>query len=137
MDFRDSPKEAEFRSRLRAWIAQNNPGLPVSSTDDEYWARQAEWHTALYDAGFFGLSWPARFGGPGDGGVKLPAGFFERADLRFRPAAEVARMCLDAVRDNRPLVVTDGTMRKLFRETYHDVVMKAFDELDAFDAGNA
>ena len=41
----------------------NNPGLPASSTDDEYWARQAEWHTALYDAGFFGLSWPARFGG--------------------------------------------------------------------------
>ena len=41
----------------------NNPGLPVSSTDDEYWARQAEWHTALYDAGFFGLCWPARFGG--------------------------------------------------------------------------
>jgi alkylation response protein AidB-like acyl-CoA dehydrogenase len=63
MDFRDSPEEAEFRARLRAWIAENNPGLPVSSTDDEYWARQADWHTALYDAGFFGLSWPARFGG--------------------------------------------------------------------------
>jgi alkylation response protein AidB-like acyl-CoA dehydrogenase len=63
VDFRDSPAEAEFRSRLRAWIAANNPGLPVSSTDDEYWARQAEWHTALYDAGFFGLSWPARIGG--------------------------------------------------------------------------
>jgi len=63
MDFRDSPAEAEFRARLRAWLADNNPGLPVSSTDDEYWARQAEWHTALYDAGFFGLSWPARFGG--------------------------------------------------------------------------
>ena len=63
MDFRDSPGEAEFRARLRAWIAQNNPGLPTSSTDDEYWARQAEWHTALYDAGFFGLSWPRRFGG--------------------------------------------------------------------------
>ena len=63
MDFRDAPAEAEFRARLRAWIAVNNPGLPVSSTDDEYWARQAEWHTALYDGGFFGLSWPARFGG--------------------------------------------------------------------------
>ena len=63
MDFRDSPAEAEFRGRLRAWLAANNPGLPASSTDDEYWARQAEWHTALYDAGFFGLSWPARFGG--------------------------------------------------------------------------
>ncbi len=63
MDFRDSPAESEFRARLRAWLAANNPGLPTSSTDDEYWARQAEWHTALYDAGFFGLSWPARFGG--------------------------------------------------------------------------
>jgi len=63
MDFRDSPEEAEFRRRLRAWIAENNPGLPASSTDDEYWARQAEWHTALYDGGFFGLSWPSRFGG--------------------------------------------------------------------------
>src|SRR5262249_59951205 len=38
-------------------------GLPTSSTDDEYWARQAEWHTALYDGGFFGLSWPKRYGG--------------------------------------------------------------------------
>jgi alkylation response protein AidB-like acyl-CoA dehydrogenase len=63
MEFRDAAEEAEFRARLRAWIAANNPGLPVSSTDDEYWARQAEWHTALYDAGFFGLSWPSRFGG--------------------------------------------------------------------------
>jgi alkylation response protein AidB-like acyl-CoA dehydrogenase len=63
MDFRDSPAETEFRARLRAWIVQNNPALPASSTDDEYWARQAEWHTALYDAGFFGLSWPKRYGG--------------------------------------------------------------------------
>jgi alkylation response protein AidB-like acyl-CoA dehydrogenase len=63
MDFRDSAAEAEFRSRLRAWIAANDPGLPASSTDDVYWARQAEWHTALFDAGFFGLSWPSRFGG--------------------------------------------------------------------------
>jgi alkylation response protein AidB-like acyl-CoA dehydrogenase len=63
MDFFDSPAEAEFRTRLRAWLTDNNPGLPSSSTDDEYWSRQAEWHTALYDAGFFGLSWPSRFGG--------------------------------------------------------------------------
>lgn len=63
MDFHDSPEEAAFRARLREWLSTNNPGLPTSSTDDEYWARQAEWHKALYDAGFFGLSWPRRFGG--------------------------------------------------------------------------
>jgi alkylation response protein AidB-like acyl-CoA dehydrogenase len=63
MDYRDSPAEAEFRERLRAWLAEHNPGLPTSSTDDQYWAQQAEWHTALYDGGFFGLSWPSRYGG--------------------------------------------------------------------------
>src|SRR4030095_16035059 len=39
VDYRDSPEEAEFRARFRAWVADHNPGLPASSTDDEYWAR--------------------------------------------------------------------------------------------------
>jgi alkylation response protein AidB-like acyl-CoA dehydrogenase len=65
MDYRDSPEESAFRARLRAWLAENTPDMPASSSDDEYWARQAEWHTALYDAGFFGLSWPERYGGHG------------------------------------------------------------------------
>src|SRR5262249_47189845 len=70
VDYRDSPAEGEFRDRFRAWLSDHNPGLPTSSTDDEYWARQAEWHTALFDASFFGLSWPKR-----DGGHELPAVF--------------------------------------------------------------
>jgi alkylation response protein AidB-like acyl-CoA dehydrogenase len=65
MDFADSAAEAEFRLRLRDWLTQNNPGLPPSSTADEYWAGQAAWHRTLYDAGFFGLSWPAAVGGRG------------------------------------------------------------------------
>ena len=63
MDFGDSPAEAEFRQRLRAWLQDNNPGLPASSTDDAYWRGQAAWHQSLYDAGFFGLSWPKEIGG--------------------------------------------------------------------------
>ena len=63
MDFADSPDEAAFRQRLRAWLAENNPGLPASSTSDDYWAGQAAWHTSLYEAGFFGLSWPKEIGG--------------------------------------------------------------------------
>ena len=27
MDFRDSPEEAAFRERLRAWLPTNNPGF--------------------------------------------------------------------------------------------------------------
>jgi alkylation response protein AidB-like acyl-CoA dehydrogenase len=63
MDFADSREELEFRLRLRAWLSENNPGLPASSTADEYWAGQAAWHQTLFDAGFFGLSWPAEVGG--------------------------------------------------------------------------
>jgi alkylation response protein AidB-like acyl-CoA dehydrogenase len=63
VDFGDSPEEAAFRQRLRTWLEGNNPGLPASSTSDEYWAAQAAWHQALYDGGFFGLSWPEEIGG--------------------------------------------------------------------------
>ncbi|MYR06786.1 acyl-CoA dehydrogenase [Gordonia sp. SID5947] len=61
MDYRDSTDEGAFRDRLRAWLAEHATDFPTSG--DEYWARQGEWHQALYEAGFFGLSWPARFGG--------------------------------------------------------------------------
>ena len=63
MDFRDSATESEFRRRLREWLVTNNPGLPTSSTDDDYWAGMATWHRSLYDAGFFGMSWPKAIGG--------------------------------------------------------------------------
>jgi alkylation response protein AidB-like acyl-CoA dehydrogenase len=65
VDFADSPAELEFRTRLRAWLVDNDPGLPPSSTDDAYWRGQAAWHQSLYDAGFFGLSWPKEIGGHG------------------------------------------------------------------------
>jgi len=65
MDFADSAAEADFRLRLREWLQVNNPGLPHSSTTDDYWAGQASWHRALYDAGFFALSWPKEIGGQG------------------------------------------------------------------------
>jgi len=65
VDFGDSPEEAAFRLRLREWLTDHNPGLPPSSTADEYWAGQAAWHQTLYDAGFFGLSWPTAVGGQG------------------------------------------------------------------------
>jgi len=63
VDFGDSREEAAFRARLREWLRTHNPGLPASSTSDDYWAGQAAWHQALYDAGFFGLSWPRDIGG--------------------------------------------------------------------------
>ncbi len=65
MDYGDSPDEAGFRRRLRAWLGEHNPGLPPSSTDDAYWVGQAAWHRSLYDGGFFGATWPREIGGLG------------------------------------------------------------------------
>jgi alkylation response protein AidB-like acyl-CoA dehydrogenase len=75
VDFGDAPAEAAFRLRLREWLQTNNPGLPASSTADAYWDGQAAWHQALYDAGFFGMSWPKEIGGQG-----LPAVYEVIAD---------------------------------------------------------
>lgn len=65
MDFGDSPAEAEFRGRLRTWLAENNPRLPSSSTSDDYWLGVAAWHQSLYAGGFFGMSFPEQVGGQG------------------------------------------------------------------------
>jgi alkylation response protein AidB-like acyl-CoA dehydrogenase len=61
LDFRDSPQEAAFRERLRTWLGQRAGAFAASG--DDYWARQGDWHQALYEAGFFGLSWPREYGG--------------------------------------------------------------------------
>ena len=66
MDFGDSPEEAEFRLRLRAWLAANNPGLP--DVLDRRRRTGPAWRPgtgSLYDAGFFGMSWPTAIGGQG------------------------------------------------------------------------
>jgi len=89
MDFSDSPQEASFRRRLRDWLAVSNPGLPAFSTSDQYWAGAAAWHQALYDAGFFGLSWPAEYGGHG-----LPAVYDVIIDEELAAAGAPSRPSL-------------------------------------------
>jgi len=61
LDFRDSADEAAFRERLRSWLSVH--AKEFASSGDDYWARQAEWHQALYGEGFFGLSFPREYGG--------------------------------------------------------------------------
>jgi alkylation response protein AidB-like acyl-CoA dehydrogenase len=61
LDFRDSPDEAVFRERLRAWLSVH--AKEFSGSGDDYWTRQIDWHRALYEGGFFGLSWPRDYGG--------------------------------------------------------------------------
>ena len=69
----------------------NNPGLDASSTSDDYWHGQADWHHALYDAGFFGLSWPTDIGGQ-DLPERLRRDPRRRAGRRRRAASPQPRL---------------------------------------------
>jgi alkylation response protein AidB-like acyl-CoA dehydrogenase len=69
MDFSDTPEEAAYRAKARAWLAANAPkgglglgqGLPVS----EEIARSRAWQTKKAGAGYAQITWPREWGGPG------------------------------------------------------------------------
>lgn len=65
MDFHDAPDEAEFRLRIRSWLEEQGDEIKRSHSDDSYWTFLGDWHHLLYDAGFFALTWPTRYGGQG------------------------------------------------------------------------
>jgi alkylation response protein AidB-like acyl-CoA dehydrogenase len=68
MDFRDTPEEAAFRGKLRAWLSQNIPeGWGQPGYQEPEGAARLEWYRdwsrKLYEAGFIGLTWPKQYGG--------------------------------------------------------------------------
>jgi alkylation response protein AidB-like acyl-CoA dehydrogenase len=66
MDYRDTPHEAQFRARLRDWLAGNIPaGWPEIRDDAGRRALRKRWHRQLYQAGYVGMSWPTEYGGQG------------------------------------------------------------------------
>ncbi|MCX5406441.1 acyl-CoA dehydrogenase [Streptomyces sp. NBC_00335] len=68
MDLTYTEEEREFRARLRAWLAEELPGLPAKPSPDDWPGRRAYdagWQRRLYDAGYAGLHWPVDAGGRG------------------------------------------------------------------------
>jgi alkylation response protein AidB-like acyl-CoA dehydrogenase len=69
MDFNDTPAEAEYRAKVRAWI-EANAGEYLSPPEkpwglDEFVARSKAWQAKKHDAGYVGLTWPKEVGGQG------------------------------------------------------------------------
>jgi alkylation response protein AidB-like acyl-CoA dehydrogenase len=64
MDYRDTPEEADFRARLRAWLADHvPPGWRQIEDHAEHDRMYRAWHRSLYSAGYMGMSWPKEYGG--------------------------------------------------------------------------
>jgi alkylation response protein AidB-like acyl-CoA dehydrogenase len=86
MDLADSPEEAEFRARLRAWLAETLPTLPWPEPVEldaklPFWR---QWQRLLFEAGYAGISWPQQYGGQG-ADAKIRAVFADEADRAGAP----------------------------------------------------
>ena len=73
MDLNDSPDQAEYRAKVRAWLDEHKDEAPVlrgeGAIEDEEAAIVAHraWQRELAEAGFVGLTWPKEYGGQGLG----------------------------------------------------------------------
>lgn len=65
MDFNDTPEEAEFRARLRQWLAEHAVDAVVPDDPGKRADAANAWHHTLYKAGYIGLSFPTEYGGHG------------------------------------------------------------------------
>ena len=73
MDLNDTPEQAEFRARARAWLQENRHLAPPHSgsyEDDGYIDARRAWQRRLAEAGLAGVTWPREFGGQGLGPIE-------------------------------------------------------------------
>jgi len=75
MDFRDSPKEAEFRAEARAFLETHAPEHPVDFFDDEaneeeLLEKSLDWQRILFEHGWATVTWPREYGGRGLGPIE-------------------------------------------------------------------
>ena len=91
MDFDDTPQEAEFRAKARAWLAKHlEPAEPRRGGADELGeredgdaiARAKRWQAKKFDAGWAVLTWPKEFGGQGL--ARLEAVIWGQEEARFK-----------------------------------------------------
>jgi alkylation response protein AidB-like acyl-CoA dehydrogenase len=73
LDLNDTPEQAEFRARARAWLEAHRDEAPPrsGSHEDTAWidARRA-WQRRLAEAGLAGVTWPVEYGGQGLGPIE-------------------------------------------------------------------
>ncbi len=89
MDFNDTPQEAEFRAKARAFLDKHlkrlDPNAPAGDefekeTKDDI-ARAKAWQATKFDAGWAVLTWPKEFGGQGLG--RLENVIFNQEEAKY------------------------------------------------------
>jgi alkylation response protein AidB-like acyl-CoA dehydrogenase len=123
MNFDDTPAEAEFRAKVRAWIAANKPTFDdLSPEERRQWhpahkERARQWQAAKADAGYACMSWPKERGGAG--ALPIEEAIFSqeehRAGVQFHYFATGLKMLLPALmeysRDEASLALVSSAVR--------------------------
>ena len=75
MDLNDTPEQAEYRVKVRAWLDENKDKAPPvrqpeGSDEDAYIAARRRWQGELAEGGLAGVTWPKEYGGQGLGPIE-------------------------------------------------------------------
>ena len=76
MDLNDTPDQAAYRARVRAWLEDNKGDAPVLSGPDalteeaQIIAARRKWQGRLVEGGLAGVTWPKEYGGQGLGPIE-------------------------------------------------------------------
>ena len=89
MDFSDTPEDAEYRRKVRAFLEQHAELEPPDSgrgyrdgNDDPVVLEKArEWQRIKAEAGFAGITWPRKYGG--QGGTQIQHIIYEQEESLF------------------------------------------------------
>ncbi|MGE0668271.1 MAG: acyl-CoA dehydrogenase family protein [Sphingomonadales bacterium] len=85
MNFDDSPEEAQFRAKARAWLAENaaeyRKPLPEGMTEAETLKMAKAWQAKKAAAGYAAITWPKEVGGLG--GTPMQRVIFEQEESAY------------------------------------------------------
>ena len=73
MDLNDTPEQAQYREKVRAWLEAHKDEAPPrtgSSEDKDYTDARRAWQRKLAEAGLAGVTWPREYGGQGLGPIE-------------------------------------------------------------------
>jgi len=76
VDLNDTPEQAEYRQKVRAWLEDHKAQAPearstrAGAEDDAYVEARRRWQGQLAEGGLAGVTWPADVGGQGLGPIE-------------------------------------------------------------------
>ncbi|MGI9431625.1 MAG: acyl-CoA dehydrogenase family protein, partial [Myxococcota bacterium] len=123
MDFEDTPQEAEFRKKARAWLDANaelrdpdeaGGDLMGEREDEGAIAAAKAWQAKKFDEGWAVLTWPKEFGGQGAGRVESVV--WGQEEAKFKTPANIYGIGHGMLGPTLMAHATDETKAKYVKE---------------------